>query len=821
MNDIISQFTNHLKSALTRALCLVVETKHETIEPIHLLWSITTQNGCVASEIMHESGADLAVLKKLAGDQGKTPEQPTSHAQNFIPVLSEDAKLVLEKAVHVAYLHENKYIGTEHVLLGLMNSSSTLLQEFFSSQPEAKRSINEKLKKLFNRSGEEEPIKIDKDSLEKALKELDEASKSTDEDGAEKTPAIEYFTEELTHEDLVETFTPVIGREKEIERLTKVLTRKQKNNPMLIGLPGVGKTAIVEGLAKKIIEGDVPEPLRGKRILQLDLAAMIAGTMYRGEFESRLRQLIDEISDRPEVILFIDEAHIIMGAGATAGSLDAANILKPALARGDLRCIGATTSDEYKKFIEADGAMERRFQSVVVKEPSKKETIDILKGVKSYYEEFHRVTVSDAIIQQIVELADRYMPRATFPDKAIDILDESGAFAGMTRKQKKTNPLPELKATLARIEEKKKHAVEDEDFERAAEYKKEEAKLKKQIQAIKVRKNSIKRKTISERIILQTVSEMTNIPVKSLLTSEKRKLARLEKTLSKSVAGQEKTVTQVANAIKRAKVGLSDPEKPLCSFLFMGPSGVGKTHLAQTIAEELFESKNHFLRLDMSEYREPHTISKLIGSPAGYVGYREGTKLTDFVKEQPHSVVLFDELEKAHPDVHNLLLQILDEGTLTDATGRKINFRNTIIIATTNAGTENLKGSSLGFSDENLDTQDIRELLEGHFRTEILNRIQHICLFDQLNAQHFKHLAKQELDKLNHKLAEQNISCKIESTVSDWVAKQVKPSRGARHVSHIIEQVIEPALTDLLLEQHAPVKTVHISVKNNNVHVAS
>lgn len=821
MNDIVSKFTNHLKNALTRALCLAVETKGDAITPTHLLWALGTQQGCVASEILLKAGIDTEELRAFAGDKGSIPDQPLSHEQNFVPVLSEEAKNVIEKAVLTANVYEHRYIGTEHLLAGLLQTSPKELRDFFRDTKTDIRVIQVNLAAVFKTTAAFPEFPDSQKTVSDALQELESFaldSQDEDEEDESKTPAIDYFTEEMTLPEVVEDITPVVGREPEIRRLAKILSRKQKNNPILVGKPGVGKTAIVEGLAKKIVEGDVPPALQDRKIFQLDLAAMIAGTMYRGEFESRLRQLIDEVTDRPEVILFIDEVHTIMGAGAASGSLDAANILKPALARGDIRCIGATTPEEYKKHIEPDGALERRFQQITVKEPTKKETGKILSGVKKYYEEHHRVTYTKAALREALELADRYFPGKSFPDKAIDILDEAGASANLGRVVKKSS-VPSLKSELEDVQDQKRKAVTEERFREAIDLKKIEEKLELELDKEKKKSAKLPKVEVDADVISTTVAEMCGIPLKQLSTSEHKRLSTLSDTLKQEVIGQNKAVEQVANAVRRAKLGFARKHQPLASFLFLGPSGVGKTHLAKVLAEKVFNDSGSFLRLDMSEYAEAYTVSKLIGSPAGYVGYRETTKLTDHVKQHPHSVVLFDELEKAHPDVHNLLLQVLDDGMLTDATGRKINFRNTVIIMTTNAGRELFEGSPLGFGDqpESVKKQqsNIRELLENQFKPELLNRIHHVCLFERLTEASLEKITKKELSELKERLGEQGIHCRVTASVSKLVTKSVRAKFGARDIQRVIEEVIEHKIANELLKSSDWKDAIRVSAKKN------
>jgi ATP-dependent Clp protease ATP-binding subunit ClpC len=827
MNDIVSKFTNHLKNALTRALCLVVESKGDAISPAHLLWALATQQGSVAAEILMKAGITKEQLKDIGGDAANKMN-PISHEQNLLPTLSDDAKILIEKAVLTANAYEHKYIGTEHLLSSMMQIQPNEVKDFFDLHKINNIIIENNLATVLKTTTNFPEIAEKNKAMMEALQELeslglDEENTANAVEDDTKSLAIDYFTDELTNKEWLENVTPVIGRDKEIQRLSKILARRQKNNPILVGEPGVGKTAIVEGLAKHIVEGSVPETLSEKRILRLDLASLIAGTMYRGEFESRLRQLIDEVVERPEIILFIDEVHAIMGAGSASGSLDAANILKPALARGDIRCIGATTPAEYKKFIETDGALERRFQQISVREPDQKKTKKILQGVKAYYENHHDVEFSDLAIDSAIYFAHRYFTEKHFPDKAIDILDEAGAEVNIKRKKRSVKiNIPELQNQLEKLTEKKKQAVLSETFEDAIRLKEEESAIKEKLELAKQKPVKRKRIKIEPDDIMRVVADMIEIPIQQLSKNEQQKLSKLETTIQKIIIGQDKSVKRVTDAVRRAKLGIAKSEKPLASFLFVGPSGVGKTHLAKTLAKEIFHQSDAFLRLDMSEFGESFTISKLVGSPAGYVGYRESTKLTDHVKQFPHSVILFDEFEKAHKDVRSLLLQILDDGMLTDATGRKINFRNTIIIMTTNAGRAWFDKTNLGFSDNENNTEQnreaqLREMLSESFKPELLNRIGHICIFNRLNRDALEKIAKNELSDLRKRLNEKNVELSVATSAVKALAKQVNLKLGARDLQRIIEERIEHRIAEIMIEQTGPLKLNLSSTKTGEI----
>lgn len=826
MQDITSKFTNHLKNVLTRALCLVIETHDETIRPIHLLWALSSQEGCVAAEILAKAGITKDQFSSFGASDESVKNLPAIKTQTFIPILSEESKSSIEKAVLAASSYEHRYVGTEHMLFGLLELNSAEIEQFFTNNDINKKRLQRSLNAVFHTTASFPEIQEKQKQGLDFLDELEKTSKNEvdedDEEEEQKTPALDYFTEELTDPEFLKDIHPAVGREQEIKRIVKILSRRQKNNPILVGEPGVGKTAIIEGLAKQIEQGKVPDVLAHKRILRLDLAGMIAGTMYRGEFESRLRQLIDEINDQEDIILFIDEVHTIMGAGAASGSLDAANILKPALARGEIRCIGATTPSEYKKHIEVDGALERRFQQVLVKEPTLKETRAILQGVKSYFEEFHAVKYEKDAIESALLLAEKYIHSKQFPDKAIDIIDESGAAANITRPPSKIREnLRKLQKERADLIKKKRNAVREEKFVDAMEYKALEEQLDEKIDKIKSRQRPRKEVIVTVDLIHEVISELTGIPVSKLSTQEHKQLAKLDTELKKRVIGQDSSVERVADAIRRAKLGIANPDKPLASFLFLGPSGVGKTELAKAVAETVFGRKEAFLRIDMSEYAEPHTISKLIGSPAGYVGYRETTSFTDHIKAHPHSVILLDELEKAHTDVHNLLLQLLDEGILTDATGRKIDFRHSIIIMTSNIGREQFEQNQLGFSEgmpnDKALKHDLRKRLEERFKPEFLNRISHTCVFHPLAPKTLQKIAQIKLKRLSRRVDQKGINLTFASPVSAFLTGKTNPRFGARDIERLIEEEIEHALANYLLAQVRAPKTVHISLKGEKI----
>ncbi|MFH1632046.1 MAG: ATP-dependent Clp protease ATP-binding subunit [bacterium] len=826
MDQIISKFNNHLKNVLTRALCLVVEQKGDKIEPTHLLWALGTEEGSVAAEILNKAGAEKTKLDQLVGTTNEPEQASEQTPQNAIPALSDQSKLAIEKAVLTANMFEHRYIGTEHLLSGIMQIGISDIMQFLDESRIDVQLLNKSLATILQ-STASFPDLFDRQLVApQAFPDMDLMSPDFGNDPVEdasKSPALDYFTEELTAMDAVESVNPVIGRDLEISRMMKVLSRKTKNNPILVGEPGVGKTAIVEGLAERIVKGEVADTLLDKRIFKVDLAGMVAGTMYRGEFESRLRQLIEEVTARPEIILFVDEAHTMVGAGSSSGSLDAANILKPALARGDIRCIGATTPAEFKKTIETDGALERRFQPIKVAEPTAKQTREILFGIRNFYEEHHRVRFTDEALDAAVELSERYLTGRNFPDKAIDLLDEAGAAANVRRRSSKHKAdLAQARAHLRNAREEKRKAVLNEQFGEASKLKEREEKLEQRINQFQNsgRKSPYVKVCVHEMI--SAVSEMTGIPTKTLSVTEQRKLKNLEADLEKFIKGQNDVICRVARTVRKAKLGITQTERPLASFMFVGPSGVGKTELAKTLSKTLFDDAESFLRLDMSEFAEGFSVSKLIGAPAGYVGYREATKLTDHVKNHPYSVVLFDELEKAHADVQNLLLQILDDGMLTDSTGRKINFRHAIIIMCTNVGHERFERGGVGFRDNdnghnNDRNSDIRELLEERFRREIINRIDHVCIFEPLSNVALEEIAKKELTELKDRLQSQEIDLLFTNAVLKNIVSKISPKLGAREIRKIIEEQVEQQIAEAMLGSEDVEKSFKLGAKNGKI----
>ncbi|MFC1787938.1 ATP-dependent Clp protease ATP-binding subunit [Patescibacteria group bacterium] len=825
--EIIEKFSSHLKSVLTRALCFVVETSQPAIAPEHLLWALGTEKGCIGAELLHKANIKAERLRALVGANPKSNQAQLSEIETLSPRLSDEAKRIVEKAVLTANIYEHRYVGTEHLLSGLIQATNPPLEKFFADEKINLKELKDQLA-IVLKSTSKFPDLTETISLEEhrdlptQTKEEISLVEADEEPETKKTPALDFFGRDLTSDEVQAGIDPVIGRESEINRMMEILCRRTKNNPLLLGDPGVGKTAIVEGLAKKINQKEVPLPLQNKKIIALDLALVIAGTMYRGEFEGRLRQIIEEVQKNDNLILFIDEIHIMVGAGAAAGSLDAANILKPALARGEIRCIGATTTAEFKKSIESDSALERRFQSIYIEEPTEEKTLEILQGVACFYENFHGVRISPGAIETAVRTSARYIQDKRLPDKALDLLDEAAAAARVH--SNKPGPIEQrqlLEHNLKEVQGKKRTAVVEERFLDAITLKNQEETLRRSLQDKKVQTNPKSRQIINEEDVARVITRMTGIPIGDLLTQEQEKLAQLEQRLGSEIIGQTTPVKIVSQALKRAKAGVAHPDRPLASFLFLGPSGVGKTELAKVVTREIFNDLKNLIRLDMSEYSEGFTMSKLIGAPAGYVGYREDAKLTDRVKQRPYSVILFDELEKAHPDVQNILLQILEEGEISDATGRKINFKNSIVIMTSNVGLERFGKGGLGFASSEKERKvvlnsDLRQELEERFRPELLNRIDNVCIFEPLLHRHLCEIAKKQLFEFSSRLKEQNINFEINDSVCQKIAKMAEAKFGARDIRRCIQSEIETKIADRLLHDKNP-KNLMAELKNDKI----
>ena len=737
---------------------------------------------------MTEKGVTLDKIEELIKENTGVGNPTALSPNDFTPT----AKRVLEVSFQLARSMRNSFVGTEHLLLALLRESDSGAV------------------KLLNACGVEAESFTEELVNDLARPNAEFRGSKSGKKGKSNTPTLDEFGTDLTEKAANGGIDPVIGREKEIERVIQILSRRTKNNPCLIGEPGVGKTAIAEGLALKIVKDEVPELLSGKKIVALDLTSMVAGTKYRGDFEERIKKAMDEVKNAKNVILFIDEVHTLIGAGAAEGAVDAANILKPALARGEIQVIGATTIDEYRKNIEKDAALERRFQSVMVGEPTEEETVEILKGLRDKYEAHHKVKISDEAIETAVKMSSRYIADRFLPDKAIDLIDEA---ASRVRLKAFTAPpnLKSMEQEIKRLEQEKASAVKSQDFETAAKIRDKEKELQTLLDEEKEKWKNLSGKEIKEvstEDIANVVSSWSGIPVTQLTKEESERLLNMEKILHERIVGQDKAVSAVAKAIRRGRVGIKNPNRPLGSFIFLGPTGVGKTELCKSLAEAMFGSEDAIIKLDMSEYMEKHTVSKLIGSPPGYVGFEEGGQLTEKIRRKPYSVVLFDEIEKAHPDVFNMLLQILEDGVLTDSKGRKVSFKNAIIIMTSNVGASKITNnqSALGFgdnTDENLNIEElVMEDLKKTFKPEFLNRIDEIIVFNRLEKDDIKEIAKRMLKTLTKRLAEMDIKLSFtDEAISAIADAGFDNVYGARPLRRAIQQKIEDPLSELMLEK--------------------
>ena len=823
MKDIFnSKFSNNFKSLLKTSADFAWELDDHAIDSVHLLYALLAQKGSVGAELLASYKLDLDKAKKTISETAKAhPSRGGAKAGQDNLIFSEQAKDIIQKSVKIAYANKHKFIGTEHLLAALLESRDPRIKEIFANL----NIIESALVPQVTGALKSDSKLPDLTEMFKPFYQKDDGQE-WEEEGPAGNSLLDVFGTNLTSENFQKKVDPVIGREQEITRIIQILSRRTKNNPLILGEPGVGKTAIVEGLAKKIVEGEVPEILMGKKIYALDMASLVAGTIYRGEFENRIKQIIEETRSRPEIILFIDEIHTIVGAGSAAGSMDAANILKPALARGEIRCIGATTYHDYRKSIENDPALERRFQPLQVEEPSAEEAKAILSGIRPYFEAFHSVRITDDAIAAAVELSQKYQPEKFLPDKAIDLIDEASASVKVSLKpsplQRKAR---KMESDIARKERQKNQAIISEKFDEAV-------KLKDEIDRLAISLKELKSKLasqegailgeITESEVAGVISKMTGIPHAELLTAEKTKALRLETDLKKEIIGQDEAISTIAGFVKRAKAGLGNENRPLASFLLVGPSGVGKTYTAKMLAKQLFNDEKALIRIDMSEYGEKFNVSKLIGAPAGYVGYKESGQLTEKVKHKPYSIVLFDEVEKANPEVFDLLLQVLDDGYLTDAAGAKINFRNTIIIMTSNIGSQIFKKSEqLGFSggtaqkEAKWAQERIIQDVRNHFKIEFLNRLDQIIFFSPLSGDSLKKIAGLELAKLGRSLLRKGIVLEFDTEVATHIASQETDEKGVRAIQKTIRDQVETPLSQKILEGDiGDGGTIHLKVKN-------
>lgn len=792
----MNQFTLKAQRALQLAIESAEELGHHYIGTEHILLGLRRENTAIAAKVLAANGIEEDKIIELIS-KFITPESNVTVAERsgYTP----SARRVMENSVNEAMRMHSRLVGTEHILISILKDQDCVGTRIINT-------LGGNVQKIYTE------IMAVVGSGNAASGE--ESNNSRGKERRSNTPTLDAFSRDLTRMALEKRLDPVIGRVNEITRVIQILSRRTKNNPCLIGEPGVGKTAVVEGLAQQIVTGDVPDTIAGKRLLTLDLSGMVAGSKYRGEFEERIKRVIAEAQADGEVLLFIDEIHTIIGAGGAEGALDAANILKPALARGELQIIGATTLDEYRKHIEKDAALERRFQPVTVEEPTEEETLDILKGIRSRYEEHHNVLITDEALQAAVALSARYINDRYLPDKAIDLIDEASSririyASGEPEKIKK------LKLSIEELEREKEQYIREEAYEKASEIKKKQQAKRKRLQkemTLWQEEKEANKLVVSEEDIAAVVSGWTKIPVQKLKQEETERLRNLENLLHERVIGQEEAVSAIARAIKRSRVGLKDPKRPIGSFMLLGPTGVGKTELSKALAEAMFGSENSLIRVDMSEYMEKHSVSKMIGSPPGYVGFDEGGQLSEKVRRNPYSVVLFDEIEKAHPDVFNILLQVLDDGHITDAQGRKISFKNTIIIMTSNAGAENIvEPKKLGFSAGDDKKQDyefmksrVMDEVRRSFKPEFLNRIDDIIVFHQLEKEHIREILKLMLKEIAERAGKQmQIRLTVDEKAEEFlIEKGYDPKYGARPLRRTLQTYVEDKLAEEILEGH-------------------
>lgn len=778
------RFTERAQKVLALAQEEAIRLSHSNIGTEHILLGLVREGEGIAAKALTALGlSPEKIQKEVEGLIGKGTEK--SQTIHYTP----RAKKVIELSMDEARKLGHSYVGTEHILLGLIREGEGVAARVLGNLGVSLNKARQQVLQLLGSN--------------------DSSNHQGGGNANANTPTLDSLARDLTAIAREGSLDPVIGRSKEIQRVIEVLSRRTKNNPVLIGEPGVGKTAIAEGLAQQIIANEVPEILRDKRVMTLDMGTVVAGTKYRGEFEDRLKKVMDEIRQAGNIILFIDELHTLIGAGGAEGAIDASNILKPSLARGELQCIGATTLDEYRKYIEKDAALERRFQPIQVNEPTAAESIQILKGLRDRYEAHHRVSITDEAIDAAVKLSDRYISDRFLPDKAIDLIDEAGS---KVRLRSYTTPpnLKELEAKLEEIRKEKDAAVQSQEFEKAASLRDSEQKLREELEETK---NTWKEKQGQENTevtvedIAKVVSNWTGVPVSKLAQTETDRLLKLEEILHSRVIGQSEAVVAVSKAVRRARAGLKDPKRPIGSFIFLGPTGVGKTELARALAESMFGDEDAMIRIDMSEYMEKHSTSRLVGSPPGYVGYEEGGQLTEKVRRKPYSVVLLDEIEKAHPDVFNILLQVLEDGRLTDSKGRTVDFRNTVLILTSNVGAQSLKSNKyVGFNiqDGKQDYKDMKgkvmEELKRAFRPEFLNRIDEIIVFHSLEKDHLKEIVTLMSNQLTTRLKEQDIHLELSPAAKEKIADEgFDPEYGARPLRRAIQKYVEDKLSEELL----------------------
>ncbi len=791
------RFTDRARKVMQLANQEAQRFNHEYIGTEHILLGLVKEGSGVAANVLKNLDVDLRKIRleveKIVQSgpdmvtMGKLPQTPR-------------AKKVIEYAMEEARNLNHNYVGTEHLLLGLLREQEGVAAQVLMNLGLKLEDVREEVLNLLGHGAEGGPEGGER------------AGAATQKAGKSKTPALDSFGRDLTELARQKKLDPVIGREREIERVIQILCRRQKNNPVLLGEAGVGKTAIVEGFAQMVVEGNVPDLLRDKRIVVLDLAMMVAGTKYRGQFEERIKAVMNEVRRAKNTILFIDELHTLVGAGGAEGAIDASNVLKPALSRGELQCIGATTLDEYRKYIEKDGALERRFQTVMVDPPSPEQTVEILRGLRDRYETHHRVQITDDALEKAVELSSRYITGRCLPDKAIDVIDEAGARIRL-KSMVRPPDLKELEEEIERLNQAKEEAVANQDFEKAANLRDQADKVKKKKENLTREWREKAKETdgvVDAEVIAEVVAKMTGIPLTRLSSEDKVRLLQMEKELHKRVISQDEAIKQVAKAVRRSRSGLKDPKRPAGVFLFSGPTGVGKTLLAKTLAEFMFGDEDALIQIDMSEYMEKHNVSRLIGAPPGYVGYEEGGQLTEKIRRRPYAVVLLDEIEKAHPDVFNMLLQIMEEGHLTDSFGRKVDFKNVILIMTTNAGASGMAhGGPFGFGKADADTSyekmktNLMHEIQREFKPEFLGRLDEVVVFRKLTRAELKEIVEIELSKVRERLKERGLRLELTDETREFIIDRGEEDGGldygARPLRRSVERFIEDPLSEELL----------------------
>ncbi len=817
------RFTDRARKVMGLARQEAQRFNHDYIGTEHILLGLVQEGSGVAASVLKNLEIDL---KKIRHEVEKLVSNGTTMVTMGQLPFTPRAKKVLELSLEEASNLGHTYIGTEHLLLGLIRENEGIAAQVLRNLKVKLDDVRDEVLELLGA----EPS--DADTGEEAGEIGATTSGSSQSGGKSKTPALDAFGRDLTEYAREGKLDPVIGRKDEIERVIQVLSRRTKNNPVLLGEAGVGKTAIVEGLAQSVVGGDVPEVLRARRLVVLDLAMMVAGTKYRGQFEERIKAVMTEVRRSKNVILFIDELHTLVGAGGAEGAIDASNVLKPALSRGEVQCIGATTLDEYRKYIEKDGALERRFQTVMVNPPTKDEAYEILLGLRDKYEAHHRIRYTNEALRAAVDLSSRYINGRFLPDKAIDVMDEAGA---RLRLRSMTHPpdLKDLEQEIERLEREKEEAVGAQDFERAAQ-------LRDQAQKVRRKKDQLLREwreetqrtegVADEDLIRETVSKMTGVPLTRLSKEEGERLLRMEKELHKTVVSQDDAIKAIAKALRRSRSGLKDPRRPMGSFIFAGPTGVGKTHLSKALAKFMFGDEDALIQIDMSEYMEKHNVSRLVGAPPGYVGFEEGGQLTERVRRRPYSVVLFDEIEKAHHDAFNMLLQIMEEGRLTDSFGRQVDFKNTIVIMTTNIGAQSIKSQGgLGFQQKSEDARydkmksEVMGEIEKHFRPEFLNRVDEIIVFHQLTREDLRSIIDIETAGLAERLQQRKVKIILSEEAKEYIIDQgYNPEYGARPLRRSIQRTLEDPLAEEVLRGSFPEGTlVKVTMKDDKLHFES